>query len=110
MPTVSKAALRMRSSFQVPAEGLSPYAPFTRFFVNCCCSVGFLTRDEGRGHGFTIIGICSLSILYDAGIELVRILTPNFLFWPLTWGINTLPELSAIFISPPKSFPRSPHE
>src|SRR2546425_12630817 len=40
------------------------------------------------------------------GIETGRISTQNFLFWPPTWGINTLPELSAIFISPPRSFPR----
>jgi hypothetical protein len=72
--------------------------------------VGFLTGDEARGHGFTTIGICSLSIPCDAGIEMVRISTLNFLFWPPTWGINTFPELNDIFISPPKSFPRSSHE
>src|SRR6266568_657332 len=69
-----------------------------------------LMPDEARGHGFTIIAICSLSTPYDVGIETVKISTPNFLFWPPTWGINTPPELSVTFISPPKSFPRSPHE
>ena len=30
-------------------EGPSAYAPFTRCFVNCCGSVGFLTAAEARG-------------------------------------------------------------
>src|SRR5207245_6191237 len=38
------------------------------------------------------------------GIETGRISTQNFIFCPPTWGINTFPELSAIFISPPRSF------
>jgi integrase len=96
--------------FPGPAEGLSLYAPFTHFFVNCCCSVGFSTRDEAKVPESTIIGTYSPSIPYVVGIETVRISTPNFLFWPPTWAINTFPELSVTFISPPKSSPRSPHE
>jgi hypothetical protein len=46
--------------------------------------VEFLTRDEAKDPGFTIIVTCSPSIPYDAGIETVRISTPHFLFWPPT--------------------------
>src|SRR2546427_5598123 len=110
MPTILGAGRPMRSSFRDRAEGLSLYAPFTHSFVNCCCSVGFPMRDEVRGRGFTIIATCSPFTAYDVGIETVRISMPNFLFWPPTWDINTFPELSAICISPPKSFLKSPHE
>jgi len=88
----------------------SPYAPFTHCFVNCCCSVEFLTRDEARDPGSMIIDTCSLFIPCDGGIERARISTPNFLFWPPTWGISIFPELSVTFISPPNCFPRSQHE
>ena len=36
-------------------RALQPYGPFTAFFVNCCCSVEFLTREEARDPGSTII-------------------------------------------------------
>src|SRR6266536_1105924 len=78
---VLKIARPMRSSSQGPVEGPSAYAPFTRCFANCCCSVEFLTPDEARDPGFTIIVTYSPCIPYDAGIETVRIWTPNFLFW-----------------------------
>ena len=65
--------------FPAPTEVLLPYAPFTHSFVNCCCSVEFLTRDEARAPGSTIIVTYSPSIRYDVGIETVRISTPNFL-------------------------------
>jgi hypothetical protein len=67
-------------------------------------------RDEARAPESTTIATFSPSIPYGVGIETGKISTPNFLFWPPTSGINTFPELSAIFISPPKSFPRSQHE
>ena len=79
-------------------------------FVNCYCSVGFLTRDEARDPGSTIFATSSQSIPYCVGIETARISTPNFLFWPPTWAISIFPELSAIFISPPNFFPRSQRE
>ena len=44
------------------AEGLSAYGPFTACFVNCCCSVGFLTRDEAKDPGSTIFVTLSQSI------------------------------------------------
>jgi len=69
-----------------------------------------LTLGGVRDRGFTTIGICSLFIPYDAGIETVRTSTPNFLFWLPTWGINTFPEVNVTFTSPPKSFRRSPRE
>src|SRR5439155_18499955 len=110
MPAISKGGRRMHSSSLDPAEGLSLYAPSTHFFVNCCCSVGFPMRGAARDPESTTIATYSPSIPYGVGIETGRISTPNFLFWPPTWGINTFPELSAIFISPPRSFLRSPHE
>src|SRR5690242_1329538 len=110
MPTILEAARPMRSSSRDRTEGLSLYAPFTHFFVNCWCSVGFPTRGEAKAPESTIIVTSSPSIPYDVGIETVRISTLNFLFWPPTWGIRTFPGLSVTFISPPKSFPRSLHE
>jgi hypothetical protein len=79
-------------------EGPSAYAPFTRYFVNYCCSVEFLTPDEARDPGFTIIVTYSPSIPYDAGIETVKIWMPNFLFSLLTSGIRIFPEHSVTFI------------
>src|SRR6516165_8222729 len=55
MPAISETGRPTRSSFQGPAKGLSLYAPFTHFFVNCCYSVAYLTPDEARDPGFTII-------------------------------------------------------
>lgn len=92
--------------FPGPSGRPSAYGPFTRCFVNCRCSVEFLTPDEARDPGFTIIGISSPSMPYDAGIETVRIWMPNFLFWPPTSGISIFPELSVTFISPLNFFPR----
>src|SRR5437879_1575586 len=100
----------MRSSSRDPVEGPSAYALFTRCFVNCCCSVEFLTPDEAMDPGFMIIGTYSPSIPYDAGTETVRIWMPNFLCWPPTSGIRIFPELSVTFISPPNFFPRLLHE
>src|SRR6266571_4606712 len=100
----------MRFSSPRPVVAPSAYGPFTAGFENSYCSVEFLTRDEARDQGFTIIDTYSPSIRYVVGIETVRISMPNFLFWPPTWDINTFPELSAICISPPKSFLKSPHE
>jgi hypothetical protein len=60
--------------------------------------VEFLTPDEVRDPGFTIIVTYSPSILYDAGIETVRTWMPNFLFWLPTSGTRTFPEHSVTFI------------
>jgi len=109
MPAISETGRPTRSSFQGPAKGLSLYAPFTHFFVNCCYSVAYLTPDEARDPGFTIIVTCLPSIPYDAGIVMARISTLNYLFWLPTSGIKISAELSVIFISPPKSFRRSQH-
>src|SRR5215471_779962 len=106
MPIVLKIARPMRFSSRDPVEGPLAYGPFTRCSVGCCCSVEFLTPDEAKGPGFTIIGIYSPSMPYDAGIETVRIWMPNFPFWRLTSGISIFPELSVTFTSPPNSFLR----
>src|SRR2546428_4733304 len=54
-----------------PGPSGGPFALRTVYtlFGNSCCNVGFLTRDEARGDGFTIIGTCSPFTAYDAGIE-----------------------------------------
>ena len=101
-----EAALPMRSSSRDPVEGPSAYGPFTRYSVDCCCSVEFLTPDEAKDPGFTIIGIYSPSMPYDAGIETVRIWMPNFPFWRPTSDISIFPELSVTFTSPPNFFRR----
>ena len=103
---------RPSDAFFFPGPSGGPFALRTVYtlFVNCCCSVGFPMRGAARDPESTTIATYSPSIPYGVGIETGRISTQNFLFWPPTWGINTLPELSAIFISPPRSFPRSPHE
>src|SRR5215831_16169876 len=110
MPAISIAGHRMLFSSPAPTDVLLPCAPFTHSFVKCCCNAEFPTRGGARAPGFTIIVTYSPSIPYAVGIETVRISKPNFLFWQHIWGINTFLELSVTFISPPRSFPKSPHE
>src|ERR1035441_6353517 len=110
MPAISMAGRRMLLSSPAPTAVLLLCALFTHSFVKCCCNAEFPTRGGARGPGFTIIVTYSPSIPYAGGIGTGRISTPNFLFWQPIWGINTLLELSATFISPPKSSPKSPHE
>ena len=43
--------------------------------------MAYLTPDEARDPGFTIIVTCLPSIPYDAGIVMARISTLNYLFW-----------------------------
>src|SRR6266478_3898491 len=71
----------MQSSSRGQMEGPSAYAPFTRCFVNCCCSVEFLTAAEARGPGSTTHVTNLLFRPYDGGTKTVRIWMPNFLFW-----------------------------
>ena len=68
-------------------EDPSAYAPFTRCFVNCCCSVEFLTAAEARGPGSTTHVTNLLFRPYDGGTKTVRIWMPNFLFWQPTSGM-----------------------
>src|SRR5215472_6694617 len=110
MPATSITGRRMLFSSPDPTDVLLLCAPFTHDFVKCCCNAGFPTRGGARGPGFTMIVTYSRSIPYAVGIETVRISKPSFLFWQHIWGINTFLELSVTCISPPRSFPKSPHE
>ena len=105
MLLVLKIARPMRFSSRDPVEGPSAYGPFTRCSVDCCCSVEFLTPDEAKDPGFTIIGIYSPSMPYDAGIETVRIWMPNFPFWRPTSDISIFPELSVTLHLTAELFP-----
>jgi len=107
MPVILKTGRLMRFSFRRLLVVRSASGPFTVGFENCSCGVEFLTQDAAKGRGFTIFAMYLLCTPYDVGIETARILTPNYLFWPHISGINIFPELSVIFISPPKSFRKS---
>src|SRR5881296_1160599 len=100
---------RPSDAFFFPGPSGGPFALRTVYtlFVNCCCSVGFPMRGAARDPESTTIATYSPSIPYGVGIETGRISTPNYLFWPHISGINIFPELSVIFISPPKSFRKS---
>src|ERR1700740_3069107 len=110
MPTISIAGRRMLFSSPDPTDVLLPCAPFTHCFVKCCCNAEFPTRGAAKAPGFMTIVTYSPSIRYAVGIETVRISKPSFLFWQPIWGINTFLELRDIFISQPRSSPKSPRE
>ena len=82
------------------------YTLFREMLLQC----GIPHAGRGKGPRFTTIVTYSPSMRYAVGTATVRISKPNSLFWQPIWGINTFLELSAIFISPPRSSPKSPRE